>query len=203
MSDKVKAGKVFRKAVKGYRSRQKREEEERRRKAVPLGPPPEGYPYPYPVSVNIQGTAIHAKGEPVAPEKKEVEEGISLTETVPRYTARRRGEEEEVDIKRINISYALIPRGSRTPFAAANIRWFAAESALVYSVIEPKLTPDEIDILNKVKASLIEKLDIDFTTLRTGEAGKYLKDRFTEMLMLLAKDMTPQKQDQMLYYMLH
>ncbi len=185
-----KAHKVFRKAVKGYRARKEKEKKEAEEKMVPIPGGP--YPYPYPIKV-----------EAVAPEKKEEEkkavEGISLVEVAPKYAIpRKKG--EEVDLRRINVSYALIPRGSRNPFAAANIRWVSAESALVYFIIEPKLTPEEQDILNKVKASLIEKLDIDFTTLRKGEAKKYLRDRFKEMVSLLGKELAQPKQEQLLYY---
>ncbi|MDD5416708.1 MAG: type II/IV secretion system ATPase subunit [Candidatus Aenigmarchaeota archaeon] len=174
----VSANKVFNEAVKALKKKKEAEEKEK----APQYPM---MPYPYPVKFEAPK------------EERKPAEGISLVEVSQKYVLPKKDEE---DARSINLSYALIPRGSAKPFAAANIRWVSAESALVYFVIEPKLTPDEQDILNRIKASLIEKLDIDFTTLRKGEAKTYLLDKFKEMLSLLAKDMPKEKQDQLLYY---
>ena len=64
----------------------------------------------------------------------------------------------------VNIKYSLIPRNSKTPYAWANIKWSIADSSLVYTVVEPELRQEEKELLRKIKAELIEKLDIDFTT---------------------------------------
>ncbi|MBU3905013.1 MAG: type II/IV secretion system ATPase subunit [Nanoarchaeota archaeon] len=183
----VSAGRVFNEAAKGYRKKKEEEEKERKSKAIPV----QGIPYPYPMQFQ----------QPEKKEEKKKKEGISLTESGPRQKIYGRKEEEaSEELRRLNITYPLIPRDSRTPFAAANIRWVSANSSVIYFVLEPKLNPDEQDTLNKIKASLIEKLDIDFTTLRSGEARGYLKDKFTEMVYLLAKDMSNEKQDQLLYF---
>jgi len=131
-------------------------------------------------------------------EIKEGKEGVPLVSPEPMGVVRLR--EPEVDLRTINIIYTLIPSDTRTPFAAANIKWSPAESSLIYYLIEPRLTPQEKDLLEKIKTSLIEKLDIDFTTLRKGEARGYLKKKFEEMIILMAKEMPIEKQRQFLYF---
>ncbi|MBU3896388.1 MAG: type II/IV secretion system ATPase subunit [Nanoarchaeota archaeon] len=179
------AKKTFKKAVKGYQNILD-EEEAKKKKQTPSMQP---YPYPYPVQFQMQSAP---KEEP----KKT--EGISLVDVAPKYTIPSK--DSDSSNRDINISYALIPRNSVKPFAATNIRWIAAESALVYNLMEPKLTPDEQDILYRIKSSLVEKLDVDFTTLRKSDARTYLMEKFQEMVYLLAKNMPKEKQDQLLYY---
>lgn len=131
-------------------------------------------------------------------EIKEEERGVPLVPTEPMGVIRIK--EPEVDLRTINIIYTLIPSDTKIPFAAANIKWSSAESSLIYYLIQPKLTPQEKDLLEKIKTALIEKLDIDFTTLRKGEARDYLKKRFEEMIKLMAKEIPIEKQKQFLYF---
>ncbi len=125
------------------------------------------------------------------------EEGVSLEEK-PGFVPRKK--EPEVDLRTVNISYSLIPKNSRNPFAMVNVKWSKADNSLVYYVIQPKLSKEEAELLNKIKASLIEKLDVDFTRLRKGEAKDYLKGKFEEMVNLLATTLPPEKRKQILYY---
>ncbi len=107
-------------------------------------------------------------------------------------------EEEE---KRVSVSYPLIPRrsGGRI-FSTANILWSQKESSLVYIVREPVLSEEEKFLLEKIKNSLIEKFDVDFTKLRKGEANEYLKKGFEETVSLMAGTLPQEKQQDILYY---
>lgn len=188
---KIKLERVFEKAVKGYRNL----EAEKEKKERPIKIPMEAVFTNIKMPIQFEGqgkVAVEGVGKP---EKKV--EGVEILEKVgfvPRI------KEQEVDLSQANIIYPLIPRKSSNPFAAANIKWSRADSALIYYIIEPDLTAEERDLLSKIKISLVEKLDIDFAALKKGEAKEYLKNRFEEMIKLMAKDLPIDKQQQILYY---
>lgn len=105
--------------------------------------------------------------------------------------------------QKIGMTYPLIPsrpRPGEEVFASASIRWSPSESALVYIVTEPALSENEKILLEQIKASLIEKLDVDFTKLRRGEAKEYLERRFSETVSLMAGELPPEKRKYLLYY---
>jgi flagellar protein FlaI len=106
----------------------------------------------------------------------------------------------EVDLRHVNVAYILIPSGGDVPFAAVNIKWSKRDSALIYYLLEPVLSNEEIDLLEKIKTTLIEKLDIDFSTLRKDDARVYLKKKFEESVNLMALNMPESKRQQILYY---
>jgi len=178
---KVNFGKVFWKAVKGNKNLQKKAAEA-------------GVPTPFPLEI-MQTILPYLKIEEVkkVPEKPL---GISITEPIGPV----RIKEPEVDLREINIVYPLIPSGGDVPFAASNIKWSKRDSSLIYYVIEPVLLAVETDLLDKIKMTLIEKLDIDFTTLRKDEARSYLKKRFEETVNIMAINLPENKRQQILYY---
>lgn len=117
--------------------------------------------------------------------------------------AHKKGKKEVADLSKINIIYPLIPRTPKKGekvFAYANIKWSPKEYALVYNVIEHMLTKNEQKLLDNIKNSLIEKLDVDFSRLRKGEARDYLKKKFEEMIKLMAETFPKDKQQEILYY---
>ena len=157
-----------------------------------------GGPIPVSGAVGMQGVVGEA-GELAGREKFKTigtTKGIAITE-VPRMPYKP----PEVDIRTINIVYPLIPKKPvGAPFAAANIRWSASDNALVYYLLEAKLNENEKKLLNMIKATLIERLDIDFTTLRKEEAKEYLKKRFEEAVATLAPSLPKDRQAVLLYY---
>jgi hypothetical protein len=156
---KIRLDKVFKRAVEGYKQT-KKEPEEKEIQYVPVG--------------------IRETKKPV----EKMIEGISLTEKVS-YAPRP---EPGIELRTVNIMYPLIPRKSKTPFAAANIRWSRGDSALIYKLVEPELTSDEQALLGRIKAALIEKLDVDFTQLRKSDARAYLVSKFQEMITIILKE---------------
>jgi flagellar protein FlaI len=180
----IKMGRVFKKAVAGYRVI-KADEERKRRSRMP--------------SITIE----RVEAEKAAVTAVPVEAPKAGAFPTPAPTIYRTQKQPEVDLTTVNIMYPLIPAspppGTR-PFAAANIRWSAPDAALVYNLMEPELSQNEKDLLEKIKTSLVEKLDIDFTMLRKGEASEYLRRRFEEMLALMAAELTPERRAAMLYF---
>ena len=112
-------------------------------------------------------------------------------------------EKKNVKLTKVNVIYPLIPRNPKKNekiFAYVNIKWSAAESSLVYLINEPKLTEKEEEILSLIKTSIIEKVDVDFTTLKKGEAKEYLKKSFEETVKSIAVMLPPEKQMELMYY---
>ena len=171
-------GRVFKKAVSGYKILQTKKQ----------GPE------------EIINRMIIEKAEGLGGEgeekKKKEEEGISLSETT-KFLGKI---PEKTDLSGTNIIYPLIPPKSPTPFAAANIKWVPQDNDIVYFLLEPKLSPSDQELLNKIKATLVERLDVDFAQLRKGEAKDFLIQRFKETVDIMAKDIDPKKRDYLLYY---
>lgn len=180
---RINVGKVFKKAVIGNKNLQSKAAEA-------------GIPTPFNLEI-LQTILPYLKiGEIAKPEVEKKPLGISITEPIGPI----RIKEPEVDLREINIVYTLIPSGSDIPFAAANIKWSKRDSSLVYYVIEPVLTAVEMDLLDKIKVNLIEKLDVDFSTLRKEDARSYLYQKFEETVNVMALSLPENKRRQILYY---
>jgi len=190
---KINLNKLFTKAVKGYKNIEKRKREEMESSVeswqtaeilkAALGSMQTG---------QIKAEKLTIEEAATAEEKR----GIPLTEP----TRLEKMEEPEMDLTGLNVIYTLIPSETKTPFAAVNIKWSRAENSLIYYLIEPVLTAQENEILNNIKTNLVEKLDVDFTKLRKGEARDYLLKRFEESINLLAAELPEEKRKEFLYF---
>ena len=132
--------------------------------------------------------------------KKEEVEGIDISSIREFYMLK---EEEECDLRTIEMKYPLIPRhpkeGERI-FAYAHIRWSEKDNALIYYVIEPYLTDAEKVLLEKIKKIIAEKLDVDFSALKKEEAKEYLRKKFEEIINTMLPNLPKQKRENLLYY---
>jgi flagellar protein FlaI len=190
---KVKLGNVFRRAVIGNKILQTKSAESPK---APIPVTIEGISTKLPGLLQNMMQVKEVKIETENIISKEKKAGISITE--PTVTGRLKA--PEVDLRQVNVAYTLIPSGGDIPFAAVNIKWSKRDSSLVYYVLEPVLSNEEIDLLEKIKTTLIEKLDIDFSTLRKDDARVYLKKKFEESVNLMALNLPENKRQQILYY---
>jgi flagellar protein FlaI len=190
---KVKLGNVFRRAVIGNKILQTKSAESPK---APIPVTIEGISTKLPGLLQNMMQVKEVKIETENIISKEKKTGISITE--PTVTGRLKA--PEVDLRQVNVAYTLIPSGGDIPFAAVNIKWSKRDSSLVYYVLEPVLSNEEIDLLEKIKTTLIEKLDIDFSTLRKDDARVYLKKKFEESVNLMALNLPENKRQQILYY---
>ncbi len=197
-------GKVFKRAVSGYKILKEQGEEKRRSRYPPITIE----------HVEAGGTTVYTTGGAAAPGGQFVTPSgpVQAIAVVGGQPAEAPGghpttyfsqKQPDVDLTTINISYPLIPRapppGTR-PFAETNIRWSIPDAALLYYLIEPELSQSEKDLLEEIKTALVEKLDIDFTMLRKTEAKEYLHKRFEEMIALMAVELSPERRAAILYY---
>jgi len=82
------------------------------------------------------------------------------------------------DASKLDVSYALID-----PYAVARILWDDSSQQLMYYVLEPELKKEELELLEVIKESLIEVIDVELSTIKNLEEGtKYLKDK-TDMIL--------------------
>jgi flagellar protein FlaI len=200
---KIKFNRFFRKAVKGYKKLRRAglmDHREYRRK---------GFPYPVTMGfgggggqLEIKGPSIkisEIKAEKFVIEESKDEENKGIPIVVPDSGLAGAAREAEFNLRTINISYDLIKSDSKV-FASVNIKWSDADSSLIYQIVEPKLNPEERALLNQIKTMLVEKLEVDFTTLRKGEATDYLVNKFEEMLASMSLVVPEDKKKDLLYY---
>ncbi len=182
--NKISVSRIFRKMVNTSKiiSREKREKPQN----------------PFVMEDLIKYLGKIEEGKKPAEQKTEQVKGIEIS-AVKDGRIKKRVEEE----KRMSMKYPLIPRHPsphQKIFCSTSILWSQKETALVYIVSEPKLSDEENFLLGKIKNSLIEKFDVDFTKLRKGEAKKYLRKGFEDTIRLMAGDMPAEKQQDFLYY---
>ena len=102
----------------------------------------------------------------------------------------------DVDRSLLNITYPIEP-----PFCFVNIRYEPSERALVYIIIEPKLTKEEKELLNELKENLISQIEFDITELKEkGIARNYLKEFVIKLLKKRKKKISEESLKKILYY---
>lgn len=103
---------------------------------------------------------------------------------------------EVEDIKTINITYPLIE-----PFAYVNIKWNPETKEVVYNVIEPKLTEQEITLIEKISDGLIELIEVELTTIKEpSKAIEYLQKIVTKVIREFGLKLTPNQFVKIMYY---
>ncbi len=73
-------------------------------------------------------------------------------------------------------------KGKEVLMAFANIRWDPESQSIVYYVIEPELSKEEVKILNELKELIREKLDIDLTKAHPEAAYAYLMEKMEKII---------------------
>jgi len=99
-------------------------------------------------------------------------------------------------VKNLDIKYPLLE-----PFVFANIKWVPEKKALRYYVIEPKLTKEDKSLLERIKADILELIDVELTTLKEeGNAMEYLEKRVQEVLEEEELHLSPKQYVKILYF---
>ncbi|UCD03367.1 MAG: type II/IV secretion system ATPase subunit [Candidatus Aenigmatarchaeota archaeon] len=82
------------------------------------------------------------------------------------------------NVRDLDITYPLL-----VPLASASIKWNPVNKSLKYSIVEPKLTKKEKEILEIIKKDLTELIDIELTTLsESGNPTEYLEGKVGKVL---------------------
>jgi flagellar protein FlaI len=104
--------------------------------------------------------------------------------------------EAQDDVTRVDVKYPLIE-----PFAQAHVKWDPAEKKLVYSLIEPAITPAERDMLSRIETGLAETIDVRISAARdTEQIIDYIQERSASIIKELGLSIPPESYSNMMYY---
>jgi flagellar protein FlaI len=111
--------------------------------------------------------------------------GFSLSQNISSATSDKTSAEWK-DKSRANIreAYPLIASENGQALAYVQIFWSPQDQSLIYQVIEPPISQQELDTLRKIERKLEEKLDIDFTVVTQTNQFNYLRENFYKILDL-------------------
>ncbi len=99
--------------------------------------------------------------------------------------------------KEIDLKYELLP-----PFAYARINWDENENSLRYFVIEPYLTKDQEEKLNRLKNLLVDALDVNVFEVRNPEKiRQLLKKKIEDIITEYGVQLTKMEYDKIMYYL--
>jgi flagellar protein FlaI len=103
---------------------------------------------------------------------------------------------EITDIKKVNVIYPLLE-----PFVYANIKWNDETKELMYYVMEPEMSENEINLLKKISDTLIELIEIDLSALKEpSKAIEYLQKNFAKVVKSLGITLKPLQYVKFMYY---
>ncbi|MEM5776997.1 MAG: type II/IV secretion system ATPase subunit [Candidatus Aenigmatarchaeota archaeon] len=146
--------------------------------------------------VQITGEVSIKKPEEI---KEYLLEGVEIPESSFKISSFSIEEEEE----KISLTYPLIPEKPQKDepiLAYAKITWNNEKSRYEYIVVEPELNEELKKIFSKLKDLIEERLDIDFTRLKTDEAKNYLKRQLEDLIKIFGIKITENEKLILEYY---
>jgi flagellar protein FlaI len=161
-------------------------------------------PYPYPVPPGLAGQRGNS-----GPEGAHPEESISGV-AIPAEAGRpARGgvvvsEKRAENLQEIDTYYSLVPRAPRKGervFAYARIKWDPRSNQLVYFVIEPPISQEDVQIMEETKRRLEERLDIDFVKLGEIKARELLRQEIEGILRSQKMPLSPERIGTLVYHL--
>ncbi len=99
--------------------------------------------------------------------------GAFSTEDVEKFS-------DDEDLTDVDVRYPLIPaepEEGEMVYAWAHIKWDEEKGELMYSIIEPELTPRTEAVLEKIQDIMERSFDITLSELEAGEADDYLAEK--------------------------
>jgi len=198
----VKIGGLSRKAIvknfrKGYRVLKRREEEKAAQGR--FGP---GGNY-FAGQFIMPGTLMQPGGKKDKKKLKEIQ-GIEIPSKLDFARKPLKSKETESQLRNINISYHLIPskpKPGEDIFAYANIIWDHKKGEVLYNIIEPDITQGDKETIEKVKADLEERLNVDFTKLGDIKAKELLREEIEKSFARIpGLDLSDKKRKVLIYY---
>ncbi|MFH8080850.1 MAG: type II/IV secretion system ATPase subunit [Candidatus Aenigmatarchaeota archaeon] len=175
---------VFSKLVRGYKNLNRQSTQFFTGQTVLKGP------------IEIRGEVSIKKPEEI---EKYLLEGIQIPEFSRRVTTFGIEEDEE----KITLTYPLIPekpQKNEPVLAYAKIFWNADKGRYEYHVIEPPLTEELKKIFSKLKELVEERLDVDFTRLKTDAAKEYIKQQLEDIIKIFGIKITETEKMILEYY---
>lgn len=174
---------IAKRLLMGYKSKNMKRPGKRRPQEFP-----EGYGPPLPITqkLNIELEQKAAREDKGLFEEIKSNEGIMLPtgkNILPGAKFDILNDSEE--LRSINMKYPLIPQQpteNEQVMAYANIRWDNNLGSLLYNVVEPKLSPEDMKLVEEIKKDIEDRLDVDFSKLGDVRAKKLLSDEIKNTL---------------------
>ncbi|QKQ98469.1 type IV secretion system protein VirB11 [Candidatus Nanohaloarchaea archaeon] len=111
--------------------------------------------------------------------------------------------QDEADLTDVDVTYPLVPADpdeGEMVYAWAHISWSEEEEELVYRVVEPEITPQIEQLLDKVHSIMQRSFDIDFNDLESGDADEYLEKKIDTIVDKYNLNVTSQQKEVIRYY---
>jgi flagellar protein FlaI len=143
-----------------------------------------GMPFPLSQALNIQLQGGKkgegpSKGEEKGKVGGAVYTGVPLPSGMTHFKGMRLGPPQAVqELRNVDVKYPLIPahpKQGEFVFAYAHIVWDESLGSLVYNIIEPRITAQDKELVEKVKRNIEERLDVNFSKLGAIKAKELLR----------------------------
>lgn len=137
-------------------------------------------------------------------EKKEEKEEGGIKIDLPKAGSPLQGivsSEEREMLRNIKLVYPLIPshpKPKERVFAYARVAWDEKRNNIIYSIIEPYATPQDLKIVEDLKKEMEEKLDVDFMKLGEVQAKELVVEEIGNLLA--TKEIDRKKMEVIQYY---
>ena len=137
-------------------------------------------------------------------EKAKKIEGVEIPTKIKPFGFTPVVSEEKFELQNIRITYNLIPRFPKRGekiFAYVYIYWDRNQKELVYKVIEPSITPSDIELIENIKRELEERLDVDFVKIGEIKAKEILRQEIQNILYTIQEvQFDDEKKSVLTYY---
>ncbi len=156
-----------------------------------------------PFGIQLQTQAQKTEQEQKEEERAKIAKGVKGFE-IPAFKLTKVHEKVEKEKgARRTITYSLIPRNpakGEPLLAVARIHWDDKLGKYIYELDEPKLSENMKELMVKVKEFIEDRLDVDFSKLKLGEAGDFLDKQVEEILRYYKAILTPEEITALKYY---
>jgi flagellar protein FlaI len=113
------------------------------------------------------------------------------------------GIQRTTNLEKVNMFYSLIPHSPKPGediFAYAHLKWDQSLGEVIYNVVEPPITEEDIIIIENIKRELEERLDIDFVKIGEIKAKQILRQEIEKIFILLGPGIDENKKKTIIYY---
>jgi len=127
-------------------------------------------------------------------------EASEKTSELPGFIFKKATKIEELpkfdDITKTDVTYAVLE-----PFSYVNIKWDENQKMLIYNVIEPELSKEEKEMLEKISKALIELVEVSFEEVKEeSKAIEYLKAHVDKVIKSLGIKLQANQYLKIMYY---
>ena len=88
------------------------------------------------------------------------------------------------------------------PFGYVGIEINEEKGTLKYHVVEPTLSEDELDLLDRIKALLVDRMDVSLDVLRDAQKmEEYLREQIQDIFKKFQREIPEESEDKFIYYL--